>query len=375
MSLISLPYSFTAGQTIYSAQVNLNFSTVYGAVNGQLDSTNISSARGIGANYIVASGSGATGVFTPGSYTISPPAAAATPFALKGLASQTGALQTWSSNTTVLASVDAAGNFSTTASVVTPAVNSLGSTLSLGVSGEAGAAVVSNLGITLPNGNYLVTGGGTAATGFVFGATSPGVYPFVANDGSGGGINLVYPVDTSSNGFRVQGYSVSGASYKTYLQVASTTTLINYTLQLGDTAVGTYDANSIIVNAAPGTGWIQLCGAANTPGVTNYIARANRDTYPYAYGIYNGNTHIYTTSVSLSFTAGSSTSVGVTIPAGGAFTNAGSYQVQLTQAVGGAATLQTFVYVYQTSGTAFTIFGYSTTFTGSLAILCFCIGY
>lgn len=42
MSLISLPYTFTAGTTIASAQVNADFAAIVNVVNGNLDSTNFS---------------------------------------------------------------------------------------------------------------------------------------------------------------------------------------------------------------------------------------------------------------------------------------------------------------------------------------------
>lgn len=42
MSLISKPYTFSAGTTIASAQVNADFDAIISVVNGNLDSTNFS---------------------------------------------------------------------------------------------------------------------------------------------------------------------------------------------------------------------------------------------------------------------------------------------------------------------------------------------
>ena len=43
-SLVTIPYTFSAGQTIFSAQVNTNFSTLATAINGNLDHFNVGSA-------------------------------------------------------------------------------------------------------------------------------------------------------------------------------------------------------------------------------------------------------------------------------------------------------------------------------------------
>lgn len=47
MGLIVKPNTFSAGTTILSAQVNSNFDTVYNAVNGNLDTNNLSASAGI----------------------------------------------------------------------------------------------------------------------------------------------------------------------------------------------------------------------------------------------------------------------------------------------------------------------------------------
>jgi hypothetical protein len=46
-SAITIPYTFTSGTTIVSAQVNANFSTIAGVVNGNLDNSNLSAGANI----------------------------------------------------------------------------------------------------------------------------------------------------------------------------------------------------------------------------------------------------------------------------------------------------------------------------------------
>ena len=58
MSLLTIPYSFTAGTLIQSAQVNTDFSAVAGIINGNIDTTNIGPA-GINISKIVAAGTAA----------------------------------------------------------------------------------------------------------------------------------------------------------------------------------------------------------------------------------------------------------------------------------------------------------------------------
>lgn len=52
MSTASIPYTFSPGTIIASAQVNADFSTIYGLVNGNIDNTNIGAA-GIFASQLV----------------------------------------------------------------------------------------------------------------------------------------------------------------------------------------------------------------------------------------------------------------------------------------------------------------------------------
>jgi len=47
MSLASIPFIFSAGQTIIASQHNSNFSTIYNVVNGGLDNSNLSAGAGI----------------------------------------------------------------------------------------------------------------------------------------------------------------------------------------------------------------------------------------------------------------------------------------------------------------------------------------
>jgi len=47
MSLASIPFIFSAGQTIIASQHNSNFSTIYNVVNGGLDNSNIAAGAGI----------------------------------------------------------------------------------------------------------------------------------------------------------------------------------------------------------------------------------------------------------------------------------------------------------------------------------------
>ena len=47
MALISVPFTFTVGSTIVASQHNLNFSTIYGDYNGNIDNTNIVASAAI----------------------------------------------------------------------------------------------------------------------------------------------------------------------------------------------------------------------------------------------------------------------------------------------------------------------------------------
>lgn len=55
MALVTIPYSFTPGTTIVSAQVNANFAAAFNELNGNLDSTNIAS---VAESKVVFSGTG-----------------------------------------------------------------------------------------------------------------------------------------------------------------------------------------------------------------------------------------------------------------------------------------------------------------------------
>lgn len=91
-SVPSKPYTFTPNTTAQSAQVNADFDTLYSTLNAQLDSTNFSLARGLGANYVQSGCVGCTGTFAPGAYAFAPAAVNNVPLSVYGVASQTSDL-------------------------------------------------------------------------------------------------------------------------------------------------------------------------------------------------------------------------------------------------------------------------------------------
>ena len=50
MALVNKPFTFSAGATIVASEHNSNFDTVYNAVNGGLDNTNVTSGANIALN-------------------------------------------------------------------------------------------------------------------------------------------------------------------------------------------------------------------------------------------------------------------------------------------------------------------------------------
>lgn len=57
MSLISIPFTFSAGAVIIASQHNSNFSTIYSDYNGNIDNTNIVAAAGIAYSKLTLTGS------------------------------------------------------------------------------------------------------------------------------------------------------------------------------------------------------------------------------------------------------------------------------------------------------------------------------
>jgi hypothetical protein len=80
-------------------------------LNASLDSTNFSLSRGLGANYILSSGSGNSGSFQAGQYNFSPSNSGVVPLTIYGASGQSSDLLDFdSSSSSVLAKIDANGN-------------------------------------------------------------------------------------------------------------------------------------------------------------------------------------------------------------------------------------------------------------------------
>lgn len=168
MSLITLPVTLTNGTTGDATQVMSDLNTIVAVVNGQLDSTNISAARGIGANFITPSGSGATGVFGPGAYSISSLSTSQVPLTLNGIGGQTSDLLDLSVAGVVKASFSATGLLSV------PGVVNAGYEIFTGSTGAGASAAWmsgtagSGLQINVATGkvvNFTVNGSGVVSIG------------------------------------------------------------------------------------------------------------------------------------------------------------------------------------------------------------------
>lgn len=114
MGLVTRGFNFSPNTTIASAQVNTNETTLYSLVNGNIDSQNVSLTRGIGANYITASGGiGSTGHFQAGTYYFTPATTSSQAVIITAASGQTGTITSVTDNTqgTVYFGVGTAGFF------------------------------------------------------------------------------------------------------------------------------------------------------------------------------------------------------------------------------------------------------------------------
>lgn len=208
------PFTFAASTTILSAQVNSDFDTLYSVFSANIDSTNVHPTRGIGANYIVSSGSGATGAFAPGAFSMTPGAIGQVPFSIVGLASQTADLFDVSTNTTKSFWIDASGAAHFAAAITlsgaagtasVPYISASGSPLGVDFNVPTGSTtgfrfLVNNTG---PVAAITAGGGFSAATGVFSGALTVASLAIAGQAGAGvtlggDGVNTLLHAETAS---------------------------------------------------------------------------------------------------------------------------------------------------------------------------------
>jgi hypothetical protein len=447
VSLVTRPYNFTPGTTAYSAQVNQNESVLYGAINGQLDSTNISLTRGIQANYINATGG--NGAFQAGSYQFTPATSSSTPLAVVGAPLQTAALQTWGTSVATVAGVDQVGNIFTTGNLEAANWNNVFSSTtgfyisgalvaSLTASGFAAAGITVANAITAQNltvnstitaavvnassivaSNIQATTGltsplldslannlqlfvnstqqvanftpnlltlpsiGGAMPGLTLGSTSTTAFainnsfgsvliPSITNDTTGG-INY-QSVSASGLGHRFYYYNAGVLSELAGIDTSGNLFVGNSITANGNASFGlTSSANAqTYIGSAAGQGFIALSNNTPTPTAANYITRGTRDTYPYLYNTYNGNTHLSAGTVVVTTNGSGQGNATVTLPAAASYASASTYQIFLSFTGTGQQWYATTVSA--ASGTQFTVY---TTGVSSTAVTIYylCIGY
>lgn len=317
------PNTFSASTTIVSAQVNADFDTLYNVFAGNIDSTNVHPTRGIGANFIVSSGSGATGAFKPGAFSMTPDVVGSVPFSIVGLALQTADLVQVSTNTTKSVWVDFAGVLhtvgapafgATPAGLVDTTTNQTiagNKTFSAALAGTSGAfsAGVSGSAYALA---------GTGATSFNLGGVSNDVQFRPMQVGGGfvfaqaGGSGLA-GLSAASIGFN--GLAASSNPY------------------LADDGSGSHGIN---VNVPTGSSFgIRMLVNGATNGIefnTNgsIEATSNASTMAFVPPVYNASgaalaatTHVVTGSTSVAGAGGAT----VTLSGAAAFTSGSSYFV------------------------------------------------
>ena len=111
------PCAIVAGNIAYASCPQSDFASIQKMLNGSggsgygLDSSNINSSVGIGANYIFSSGAGNSGAFNSGSYNFTSSSSSVVPLTINGVSGQTADIVDFNSSSgTNVAKIDASGN-------------------------------------------------------------------------------------------------------------------------------------------------------------------------------------------------------------------------------------------------------------------------
>lgn len=261
MSVPSLLYPLTDGTFAFGSQVFADLSQIVSALTANLDSGNVSVARGIGANYITSNGTGASGVFQAGSYAFNAGTASQTALNVNGIIGQTANIFSVNAPTTSNSVwVDKNGVLNTTV-------------LPIFAGGSGGIALLSP---PAQQAGFLNISGNISAASVNFSGngnpTASSVY--IAADGTGG---MFYNIPASSpNGYRWFNANGAGTAMSLTaggaLSIASTFTAPNANIG------GTLNVASISVSNINATN-LSVAGGLSVGGSLNVTANASASAF------------------------------------------------------------------------------------------------